>query len=173
MSNSPGSNPTGRVTSEQPSFEKRLPLALALMMLVLLVSQYVFKPAPGPKPAVPINDKTAATVANKPAAAPATQVVTQPATPGSSAVQGAAEIITDIDTQLYNIVFTNKGAVVKSWVLKQYRDDTGKPLELINTESTGVQQPFSIEAGLAQMLSIDPNAGLYRAKTSADGNAID
>ena len=45
MSNSPGAAPP-----EPPSLQKRLPLALALMMLVLLVSQYIFKPAPGPKP---------------------------------------------------------------------------------------------------------------------------
>jgi hypothetical protein len=40
----------GSVPPKPPSLEKRLPLALALMMLVLLASQYLFKPAPGPKP---------------------------------------------------------------------------------------------------------------------------
>ena len=37
-----------------------------------------------------------------------------------------------IDTDLYKIVFSNHGAVVRSWELKQYRDGTGKPLELVN-----------------------------------------
>ena len=48
MSTSPGSVPP-----EPPSFEKRLPLALALMMLVLLGWQYFFKPAPAPSPRQP------------------------------------------------------------------------------------------------------------------------
>ena len=49
----------GGATPQPPSIEKRLPLALALMMLVLLVSQYIFKPVPGPKPVAPVNDKAA------------------------------------------------------------------------------------------------------------------
>ena len=38
-----------------------------------------------------------------------------------------------IDTDVYKIVFSNHGAVVRSWELKQYRDGTGKPLQLVNT----------------------------------------
>ncbi len=50
----------GSVPPKPPSFEKRLPIALALMMLVLLASQYFFKPAPGPKPVTPANKEQAA-----------------------------------------------------------------------------------------------------------------
>ena len=65
MSNSPGS-----IKPEPPSFEKRLPLALALMMLVLLGWQYFFKPpAPKPAPAAPANTApTVQTTGEKPAA---------------------------------------------------------------------------------------------------------
>ena len=168
MSNSPGG-----VSPQPPSFEKRLPLALALMMLVLLVSQYIFKPAPGPKPAVPINDKSAASVVTKPSPIPNAEVLSKAATTPSGAVQAASEVTTDIDTELYHIVFTNKGATVKSWVLKQYRDDAGKPLQLINTAGDDVPLPFSIEVANGQKLSIDPNAVLYRSKISAGGKEID
>ncbi|HTU43808.1 MAG TPA: membrane protein insertase YidC [Bryobacteraceae bacterium] len=168
MSNSPGG-----VSPQPPSFEKRLPLALALMMLVLLVSQYIFKPAPGPKPAVPINDKSAASVVTKPSPIPNAEVLSKAAAMPSGAVQAASEVTTDIDTELYHIVFTNKGATVKSWVLKQYRDDAGKPLQLINTAGDDVPLPFSIEVANGQKLSIDPNAVLYRSKISAGGKEID
>ncbi len=68
----PNNSPGGTSGSQPPSLEKRLPIALALMMLVLLVSQYLFKPAPGPKPVKPVtNDAaTASQVTAKPAPAP-------------------------------------------------------------------------------------------------------
>src|SRR6202021_813388 len=116
MSNSPGTLPPA-----PPSFEKRLPLALALMMLVLLGWQYFFKPAPAPKPA---SQPTAATTAaptvqitgeKPPAAAPQSQSAQAAAL---APVQGGTETTTEIDSDFYHIVFTNRGAVAKSWVLK-------------------------------------------------------
>ena len=38
-----------------------------------------------------------------------------------------------IENDVYRIVFTNRGARVKSWVLKKYTDDKGGQLELVNT----------------------------------------
>ena len=45
---------------------------------------------------------------------------------------------------LYHVVFSNRGATVKSWTLKKFRDSAGKPLELVNqkgAEKAGY--PFS------------------------------
>ena len=134
MSNSPGG-----VSPEPVSLEKRLPIALALMMLVLVVSQYLFKPAPGPKPVKPVNDNQAAQVVQKPAAAQAGRIATsEESSAPPNQTQAAAEITTDIDTALYHIVFTNRGGLAKSWVLKQYRDNAGKPLEVITNSSGDV-----------------------------------
>ncbi len=59
-------------------------------------------------------------------------------------------------------------------MLKKYKDESGKPLELIN--QVALQQhvllPFSIEATGAK-LPFDPNSVLYVAKMSADGLGID
>ena len=95
MSTSPGTLPP-----TPPSFEKRLPLALALMMLVLLASQYIFKPAPGPKPVVtPRSDKAAAAA-----------VVQSPVTKQAAAniaeapigtIGGSAVTETNVDTVIY------------------------------------------------------------------------
>ncbi len=167
MPNSPGGGP--------PSLEKRLPIALGLMMLVLLVSQYIFKPAPGPKPVAPVNDKQAAQVTEKPAAAqagPVTPPVTPPVSePPVAPGQASSEVTTDIDTDLYHIVFTNRGGVAKSWVLKQFRDDAGKPLEVI-AASAAVPLPFSLEI-TGQKPAFDPNTVLYQTKVAPDGLSID
>ena len=163
MPNKPGS-------SEPPSLEKRLPLALALMMLVLLASQYFFKPAPGPKPTHPVSDKHAETVVTKPApAAPAT-VPTQEVSVGE--LKANSEVTTTVDTSLYHIVFTNRGAVVKSWTLKHYKNSLNKPLDVINQDAANVPLPFSLEAN-GQKLTVDPNTVLYQVKVSPDGTGVD
>jgi YidC/Oxa1 family membrane protein insertase len=171
-------------TSQPPSLEKRLPLALALMMLVLLVSQYLFKPAPGPKPVAPVNNKAAAQLAEKPAPATATapQVNAGTQAPPAGQVQAASLVTSTIDTDVYRIVFINQGAAVKSWVLKKFKDNTGKPLELIHLDDKGnplpltdgqpCPLPFTIEVN-GQKLPVDPNAVLYRPQITAGGLEID
>jgi YidC/Oxa1 family membrane protein insertase len=169
MSN--GSTPSGG----PPSLEKRLPIALALMMLVLLASQYFFKPAPGPKPVKQASEQSPAKVTTKPAPAPS---VTEPPPSGATAqVRGAAEVTNEIDTAVYHIVFTNRGATVKSWVLKRYKDKAGKPLQLINqdafkNQSANVPMPFAIELR-DQKASTDLNTALYQPKLVSDGIGID
>jgi YidC/Oxa1 family membrane protein insertase len=165
--------PSNSSDVNQPlSLEKRLPIALALMMLVLLASQYFFKPAPGPKPVTPVDNKAAATMAAKPAPATAQAQVMPEAVSAAGEIQATSEITSDIDTKLYHIVFTNRGAAVKSWVLKGYRDNAGKPLELIDPAASNLGLPFTIEMK-DQKLSVDPNTVLFQPKLSADGTAID
>jgi YidC/Oxa1 family membrane protein insertase len=171
MSTSPGSVPP-----EPPSFEKRLPLALALMMLVLLGWQYFFKPAPAPKPVVQ------PTAAASPTVAPTVQMTGEKPAAGSPAsesgqaaaiapVQGNSETTTEIDSDLYHVVFTNRGAVVKSWVLKKYKDDAGKPLQLVTTDPQ-VPLPFALDF-TGQKPAFDANAALYQTQVSDGGNTID
>ncbi len=166
--------------SQPPSLEKRLPLALALMMLVLLVSQYLFKPAPGPKPVAPVNNKVAAQLAQKPVPVSTAADDAAVVTPAGQ-VQAAAVTTTTVDTDLYRVVFTNQGAAVKSWVLKKYKDNSGKPLELIHLDDKGnpltltdgqpCPLPFTIEV-TGQKLSVDPNAVLYRPQVIAGGLGV-
>ncbi|MBS1799712.1 MAG: membrane protein insertase YidC [Acidobacteria bacterium] len=51
------------------------------------------------------------------------------------AVQAAAEQTTVVENDLYRIEFTNRGAQVKSWILKQYKDSDNKPLNLVHTQA--------------------------------------
>ena len=79
--------------------------------------------------------------AQTPAAAPASpnaapQSGAQPATVGATqaapVVTAAAEQTTTIENELYRIEFTNRGAEVKSWILKRYKDNKGVPLDLVH-----------------------------------------
>jgi len=50
-----------------------------------------------------------------------------------------AKTETVIENDLYQIKFSNKGGVAKSWVLKKYKDDKGNPLEAL-ANSTAAQR---------------------------------
>ena len=154
------------------SMEVRLLIAFVLMGLVLLVSQYFIKPAPTPtatkagaaKSAQPV---TPAAVEKPEAVIPSTQK--QKAAETLDAVQASAEEIVPVDTDVYHVVFSNRGAVVLSWVLKDYRDHANKPLELVYQPGHNrVPAPFSIDVK-GQTLATDPNKSLFKAVRSGDG----
>lgn len=79
----------------------------------------------------------------KQSSAPATPVSTsqktatppKPAAPQASDVVAKTETTTTVENELYRITFTNRGAQVKSWVLKKYTDNHGKPLDLVNQKA--------------------------------------
>ena len=154
------------------SMEVRLLIAFVLMGLVLLVSQYFIKPAPTPtatkagaaKSAQPV---TPAAVEKPEAVIPSTQK--QKAAETLDAVQASAEEIVPVDTDVYHVVFSNRGAVVLSWVLKDYRDHANKPLELVYQPGHNrVPAPFSIDVK-GQTLATDPNKSLFKATRSGNG----
>jgi YidC/Oxa1 family membrane protein insertase len=51
------------------------------------------------------------------------------------AVTAAAETETTIENEKYRIVFTNRGAQVKHWILKGYNDTAGKPLDMVQPQA--------------------------------------
>jgi len=70
----------------------------------------------------------------QPAPSPTAAALVSPAPPVAGASkQAAKETETVIENDLYRITFTNRGAEVKSWILKKYDNDseTG-PLDLVN-----------------------------------------
>lgn len=121
------------------SMETRLLLAFGLMGLVLFASQY-FLPKPAPpqqKKAEPVEVQVKVAGAEEqsaapkaPAAAPAKAAA--PAQPSSERAVAEREETHILETSVYRIVFSNRGAVIRSWVLKKYRDSNGSPVELVN-----------------------------------------
>lgn len=167
---------------QDPGTERRLLLVFVLTFAVLLISQpllmkYIKPQAPAPeqKPAATQAAPAPAPAAPAPAmAAPA--AAKRGATKPAANRQAAAEQETVIENDLYRITFTNRGAQVKSWVLKQFKDDEGHPLELVH--QAAAQQfgyPLSLwtyDEGLRKKLA----AGLYvpsRGKDPAASSAGD
>lgn len=71
-----------------------------------------------------------------------------PTPPGMVALmpkQGTEERTITVETDTATIVFSTRGAVVQSWKLKNYRDDRGQPLDLVQGAHTGLGYPLSLE----------------------------
>ena len=172
---------TDPIVPNQPGGKKDLPMelrlliAFVLMFLVLFITPYFFKSTPAPKSTENVNQKKAEQVTKPPAPSsvpPPAPAEVSSAAP-AAAVQGQKEEQFTVDTSVYRVVFTNRGAVVKSWVLKKYKDSDGKPLELVNTaQAAKVPAPFSIEFK-DRNPGFDANQVLYSPKPAPDGLGID
>ena len=166
MADSQGTpGPEGTGGKKELSMEIRLLLAFLLMGVVLFVTPYFYNPPPVQKPAV---KTAAATEAPKPAQTPPQSPVTAPLQPATGA--GVEQTFT-IDTKLYEIRFSNRGGVVQSWTLKKYRDDSGSPLQLVNTAAVAkVGYPFSWVFKAPP--GVDPNNALFVMKPDPDGLGV-
>jgi YidC/Oxa1 family membrane protein insertase len=173
------------------SMEIRLLLALILMLAVLFGTPYFYRMIGAGGPASKTAGQTAETVPGK-AAKPESKATeskakteakkeTQLPKPAPAVspealpvVSAQAEETTVIDTNVYRITFSNRGGVVKSWLLKKYSASSQKQeLELVNTEAapkTGWPMSLTYEK---QKPSVDLNAELFAAKKTPDGLGVD
>jgi YidC/Oxa1 family membrane protein insertase len=153
------------------TMEQRLLLAFALMGIVLFATQFLYK-APDPKNTVkPVQSATPQQAKQPAPAAPEPPPQTPGVAPAAVAAQKSQTYT--IETNLYKLVFSNHGAVVRSWQLKQYRDGTGKPLELVNAAAAPkTHYPLSLIFE-SQQPSTDVNQALYVTKLTPDGLGID
>ena len=110
-------------------------LAFTVLALGALLAFQYFKPQ---TPVTPPQQSQAANQTSQAAsgavaARAGANGVTQPGAAASvPAVVAAAESQTIVENELYRITFTNRGALVKSWILKKYKDAQGRPLDLVN-----------------------------------------
>jgi len=133
----------------EPGMDRNLLFVFLLMAVVIFGSQLLFrKNAPQPPSAAhpsqqPIQSGAASTPASSAAAAPSlaasspgrkTAAGKKPApVPQVETRQASSESQIVVENDLYKITFTNRGAQAKSWVLKKFADDQGKPLDLVNS----------------------------------------
>jgi YidC/Oxa1 family membrane protein insertase len=134
-----------------------------LALAAVLAFQY-FKPTqstpPAPSPTQQSSQPAASSQA--PAFNPATVQVPS-ATP---AISAAAETETTVENEKYRITFTNRGAQVNHWILKGYTDTSGKPLDLVQAQTSArfglPLSLFTYDADLTAQL----NQALYQPSTT-------
>ena len=148
-----------------------------LMLVVLLGYQYFFKPkAPPPTPATQTQSQPPQSGQSGSAPVPALPSGPQgaPSATAAPAVAAALETETTVENEKYKIVFTNRGAQVKHWILKGYNDTAGKPLDMVQPQTAArfgfPLSFFTYESGLTTQL----NQALYQvsvagAKPTATG----
>jgi YidC/Oxa1 family membrane protein insertase len=121
---------------QEPGSERRLLLVFLLTFVALIIFQPLLKKyLPQPPAATQQKQPTAEqvqapTAVAAPAAAPVAPAVT-------ASKQASAEAETVVENDLYKITFTNRGAQVKSWILKKFDNDAQNgPLDLVNTAAS-------------------------------------
>ncbi len=109
--------------------------SLLVMMIVLVgvtvgIQYYKSKhPDAPPPPPAQVAQTTAAPQTTPPLGGTGTQTATAAPVP---AIQAAVESTTVVENELYRITFSNRGGQVTSWILKKYRDNDGKPLDMVH-----------------------------------------
>jgi len=129
----------------EPGSEKRLLLIFLISFVVMLLAQPLLKkyfPTPPPPQKVAQTEQS-------PPAPPATKPASLAPVPASAPAvtkQAAGEAETVIESDLYRVTFTNRGAQVKSWILKKFESDVeNTKLDLVNpTASAQYGYPLSL-----------------------------
>ncbi|HXP07907.1 MAG TPA: membrane protein insertase YidC [Acidobacteriaceae bacterium] len=152
--------------------DSRTLLIFSVVFVLIFLGLQYFSPKKKIQPVTP------AEVAST---APARTPVTPAASPGNGApdsaktttpaVVAANESATVVENELYRITFSNRGGQATSWILKKYKDDAGKPLDLVNQKAAAkLGYPLSLwtyDASLRNQLA----QALYVASTTGTLNA--
>jgi YidC/Oxa1 family membrane protein insertase len=116
----------------EPGNERRFLLIFLVIFILMLGFQQLFKKyIPQPPTQQPKTETPQPQTAFTPATAPA-----PPASVPSPTIlkQAASETETVVENDLYRITFTNRGAQVKSWILKKFDNEAQNgPLDLVNS----------------------------------------
>jgi YidC/Oxa1 family membrane protein insertase len=116
--------------------ERRLLLVFALTFVVIVLFQPILKKYLPQSQAPAPSQQTQGKAQAAPQSASSNQVLAAqaeiPTLNVGATKQATTESETVVENDLYRITFTNRGAQVKSWILKKYDDDKGQPLDLVN-----------------------------------------
>ncbi len=143
--------------------EKRLILAIVLSFLVLAFYQMVFiKNKPQAEPQAQIQVPVQPTASEPKPAEPSAPPETAPAAAQSyDEAEAQAEQQVLVETSLYQSVWSNRGASLRSWKLKAHLDESKEGLELVSRHAAEVGKfPFFLETQDAD-LDKTANGGLF------------
>jgi YidC/Oxa1 family membrane protein insertase len=163
---------------QDPGIERRLLLVFALTFLIIVAVQPLLMKKLGVKEQPAASENKSAQTATPPSSPPSPASVQQEkkelseanASPGAKR-QASAETETVVENDLYRITFSNRGAQVKSWILKKFKDEKGHPLELVNSAAASrAGYPLSLwtydealRAKLGSALFVPSATGAQRA----------
>jgi YidC/Oxa1 family membrane protein insertase len=161
--------------------ELRILVASLLSMAVILLWAKFFGPKPPvnpPQENKPAQVSTATPGSPAPPGAPipaATQAkISAAPTPTALPTADSQERTIVVENALYRVEFSNRGAVVKSWELKNYKDDSKpqKTLDLVHPQAAAEVGgwPFALVFDDPQLGTL-ANSGLY--KISSDANSVE
>jgi YidC/Oxa1 family membrane protein insertase len=167
-----------RNPQDDPGMQKRLMLAFFLVFVLIAVMQFLL-PKPRPQPPKTAEQQQQQGQPQQTQTAPAAPVTAAPGKPRPPAArakvgvkQASAETETVLENNLYKITFTNRGAQVKSWILKNYKNDKGQPLDLVNSAAApALGYPlslFSYDKDLQKKL----NEALYVASGTGPADSV-
>ncbi|MBN2409585.1 MAG: membrane protein insertase YidC [Candidatus Aminicenantes bacterium] len=150
--------------------EKRVILAIVLSFLVMVLYQMIFmKPKPQAESPVQVGTPAQAVESSPalpPAAAEAQPEVRQEEVPAVEAplpeeARAESERQVVVESSLYRAVWSNRGASLRSWKLKEHLDEGGEGLELVSRRAGEVgRYPFFLDTQEAE-LDRTANNGLF------------
>ena len=148
----------------------RSTLAFTMLMIVVFLGyQYFFnKPKPESTEPAPQSQSQTQLPASTTSQQTQSQSTTGAAQASPSAPIVAAAVVTKItlENEKYSIVITNRGGQVEHWILKNYFDTAGKPLDLVQPQTSA---QFGLPLSLftyEPALTTELNQALYQVSTS-------
>jgi YidC/Oxa1 family membrane protein insertase len=168
--------------------DSRTLLVFSIVFVLIFLGLQYFSPKKKTQPETPAQVATNSVqkTGTEPAApAPVAAGSNSDTASGGSAVAASAESTTVVENELYRITFSNRGGQAVSWILKKYKDDAGKPLDLVNSRAAAkFGYPLSIWSydaslrnHLAQALFVPSATGTLNAPAtltfSYSGNGLE
>lgn len=160
---------------KEMSTETRSLIAAVLCLIVIAGWSMIYKPPEPPPP------KPSPVATNSPAAPPATAGSSTKSSAGTPAVTATVRAAGEersivVESDLYRVQISNRGASVRSWQLKKFKDDHEPPRVLDLVHADAAQQsggwPFSITLDDAQHEALVNNA-LFQLMTTGTTTPAD
>ena len=122
--------------NDEHFIQRRMLMAAVLSAVVMGLYIYLVpRPQPPEQPVQDTLEETAETPAGTGAEAePEQRAATAAERPDDADVEASDERRVVVENDNYRVEFTNRGAVVTSWQLKQYNDALGDPLDLVHAD---------------------------------------
>jgi YidC/Oxa1 family membrane protein insertase len=160
---------------QEPGSERRLLLVCLLTFVVLIIFQPLLKKYMPQPTSPPQNQAVRAQTAASQAPSSTSAVPSAPAPASTVTKQAGAEAEIVVENDLFRATFTNRGAQVKSWILKKFNNDAQNgPLELVSPlASEKFGYPLSLwtydealRSRLSSALYVSSSEGLHTAPAS-------